>query len=125
MIKLKAIKINHDGTNNNPTNPSWGSIGQIQSRFCAVNYKDGISEMWDNKPNPRDISNLVGKIDGKIKVSKADWNVLFMTWGQFLDHDIVYTEAGTTEPVPIAIPICDPTFDISCTGTQKFSFKRS
>ena len=75
--------MNHDGTGNNPTNPLWGSSGQPQHRICSANYKDGKSVMWDDKPNPRVLSNLVGKIEGPMVLSIADWNMLFPIWVNF------------------------------------------
>ena len=44
--------------------------------------------------------------------------------GQFLDHDIILTTSGT-ESVPIPIPLCDPSFDTACTGTQSLPFRRT
>lgn len=52
--------------------------------------------MRDDLPNPREISNLVGNIPGAIIPSKANWNMLFPIWGQFLDHDIGLTKSASS-----------------------------
>jgi hypothetical protein len=46
-------------------------------------------------------------------------------WGQFLDHDFSLTNEGTSESVPMPIPMGDPFFDSGNTGTQTMSFFRS
>jgi hypothetical protein len=44
--------------------------------------------MKTNLPNPRDLSNSVGDINysenGTLTVSRANWNMLFPIWGQFV-----------------------------------------
>lgn len=77
-----------DGTGNNANFTNWGSAGQPESRFCSNSYTDGFGAMKTNLPNPRDLSNSVGDINfspnGTLQVSRANWNMLFPIWGQFV-----------------------------------------
>ena len=79
--------------------------------------------------NPRDLSNSLGDInlsrDGAIELSKANWNMFFPIWGQFVEHDISLTKSATTESIPIPVPKCDAWFDKACTGTQTIPIRRS
>jgi hypothetical protein len=45
-------------------------------------------------------------------------------WGQFIDHDIVYTKEGK-ESWPIPVPKCDEFFDPHCHGDKVIDFERS
>jgi hypothetical protein len=50
--------------------------------------------MWKQLPNPRIISNMVGSISGKFQPMKAGGNLLFVQFGQFLDHDFASSVPG-------------------------------
>ena len=47
-----------------------------------------------SKRNPREISNKVGKLDGKVKKSRNNITMFFTIWGQFIDHDLSLTEVN-------------------------------
>lgn len=85
--------------------------------------------MRTDLPNPRELSNSLGDISfsrgGTPQLSRANWNMLFPIWGQFVEHDISLTKSSTTESIPITIPKCDQWMDKTCTGTQQISMKRS
>ncbi len=128
-MNLQNWTRSYDGTGNNPSNTNWGSVGQSQSRFCSNSYTDGLGAMKTNLPNPRDLSNSVGDINfspnGTLQVSRANWNMLFPIWGQFVEHDIALTKSASTESIPIAVPKCDQWFDKTCTDTQTIPVRRS
>ena len=104
-----------DGSCNNIRNPLWGkSLTQFE-RLLPPEYSDGISELRISingrpLPPPRAISTgvclfefsfssstiffllkqkKVFETSGQNDARFSDrWNVMFMQWGQFLDHDI-------------------------------------
>ena len=99
-INLMNWARSFDGTGNNQNFINWGSAGQPESRFCSNSYTDGLGAMGTNLPNPRELSNSVGDINfsrnGTLQVSRANWNILFPIWGQFVEHDISLTKSAST-----------------------------
>ncbi len=91
VLTLKFINRNYDGTENNKKNPFWGAKATGFKRLCKPNYEDGLSVMLKQKPNPRIVSNSVGGISDPIPANKIGMNMLWTTWGQFLDHDMTLT----------------------------------
>lgn len=86
-------------------------------RLCDPNYADGISKMWEQKPNVRLVNKIIAEVaDTDITKDKNGINALFPIFGQFLDHDITMTPSGKDESVPIKIPQCDLHFDPDCKG---------
>jgi len=95
-----------DGTGNNLTNPTWGSVGEQLSRTTSVSYLDGISVPGGvNRPNPRLISNALFNQD---TVFHDPLNLSDFIWvfGQFLDHDITLVHNDPTESagIPVDFP---------------------
>lgn len=72
-------------------------------------------------PNPRNISNLIGALDGTVPKNPQNLTLGFVTWGQFISHDMDLTEAGKEEYLPIPIPEDDEFF----TDVEELSFFRS
>jgi len=101
-----------DGTCNNLTDPitfEYGATDIPLRRLYTHAYADGINSMaGPNRPNPRSISNTVVDQTGNILSANSLSSMVF-TWGQFLDHDISVTPAGS-ESVPISLPANEPTF---------------
>lgn len=97
-----------DGTNNNLDNPLWGSINIHLLRYGPPSYYGGKSELTNHgRPNPRDISNAVCKVEQENKNCKGLSDIVW-AWGQFLDHEIDLSEG--TEPAeerPITTPMDD------------------
>ncbi|MEL7119876.1 MAG: peroxidase family protein [Bacteroidota bacterium] len=103
------------GANNNTTNTDWGAAGANLQRFSPVGYADGISTPGgDNRPNPRELSNLIFSQDGLLNdvMGLSDFCWVF---GQFIDHDIGLTPDGN-EAAMINVPAGDPWFDPMNTG---------
>ncbi|KAH9416217.1 hypothetical protein DERP_000716 [Dermatophagoides pteronyssinus] len=118
-----------DGSCNNIRNPLWGkSLTQFE-RLLPPEYSDGISELRISingrpLPPPRAISTGVFETSGQNDARFSDrWNVMFMQWGQFLDHDITLgssTRASngqgllccnrTNEQGPLLHPACRPIY---------------
>lgn len=98
-----------DGTGTNAANADWGAVGQELLRLVPAAFEDGIGETVTDRPNPREISNAVSQQDGE-EPNSFGVNDLFWVWGQFVDHDLDLTEAGTTDYTPILAPADDPTF---------------
>ncbi len=79
---------NFDGTNNNLTNPSWGSTATQLLRYGKPSYYGGKNELPNHcRPNPRIVSNAVCKTDEK-KANTKGLSDLVWAWGQFVDHEI-------------------------------------
>jgi hypothetical protein len=108
----------YDGSGNNPANPSWGKAGTDLLRTAPAAYGDGISSLAGaDRPGPRDISNALNPQPKDVTNSLGLSDFIY-GWGQFIDHDLDLTPAGTTEPDNIPVPKGDPWFDPNNTGTQ-------
>jgi hypothetical protein len=119
-----------DGTGNNLLHPDWGAVGQDLLRVAPAQYADGVSALGGvGRPSPRLISDVLvtDSTDGNLPNSRlmSDW---VYAWGQFLDHDIDLTSAGSgsqLDAADIPVPPGDPYFDPNGTGTQVIGFNRS
>lgn len=104
----------YNGTCNNLTSDltcEYGATDIPLKRLYPNAYGDGINTMAGaNGPNPRYISNVVVDQSTDIPSSKNLSSMVF-TWGQFLDHDISISPAGTTESADISLPGTEPTFN--------------
>ena len=115
-----------DGSGNNINQPLMGATFTELVRYIFSDYEDGISEMQEaGLPSPRLVSNIVCSqeelVPNPLNSSDYIWQ-----WGQFLDHDIDFTNgADPVEPADIAVPAGDPFFDPFDTGTQVITFNRS
>jgi len=111
-----------DGTCNNLTNAStceWGATDIPLARLFDDAYGDGLNSMaGGSRPNPRHISNIVVDQAADMPSSRNLSSMVF-TWGQFLDHDISISPAGSTEVETIQLPANETTF------TSPIEFHRS
>ena len=128
LFPVNAFDIrNIDGTDNNISNPSYGSAGSDLIRLSEFDYEDGFSEPRGGDPSvlpsPRAISNAVSAQTFSIPNGKgvSDW---VWQWGQFLDHDLSLSPSGT-ESFNIPVPQGDEFFDPFNTGTAEISLNRS
>ena len=116
-----------DGTGNNVTNPTWGSVNEQLLRISPAAYSDGISSpSGATLPSPRTASNVfsASPVDGV--VNDRDYTAFVYAWGQFLDHDIDLTDtANPKETFPVVVPTGDEWFDPSNTGTMTIPLSRS
>jgi hypothetical protein len=123
-----------DGSGNNLANPDWGSVDEQLLRFVPPAYDDGVSSpSGANRPSAREISNLVVSQTPVFSAAGGATNMVWL-WGQFIDHDVDLTDAqfaevgGQTvclEPFNIQVPLCDPQFDPTCTGSEEIDLCRS
>lgn len=115
-----------DGSGNNLRYPEMNQAGVRLIRLVTPAYTDGISSLaGSNRPNPRDISNMVNAQQRSTPNQKSASDFLWL-WGQFLDHDISLTpKAEPIEMANIPIPTGDPFFDPDSTGTHEMMFSRS
>lgn len=60
-------------------------------RLALPSYTDGVYLPPNYRPNPRVISNQVGKMTGQIIQNRLKLTNIFTIWGQFVDHDITLT----------------------------------
>lgn len=98
---------NIDGSHNNQFFPEWGKTGVQLRRLTSVAYEDGISEPVGNRPNPREISNIVLDQDHDILNNRELSHFVFQ-WGQFIDHDMDLTEeAIPNEGFAVTVPYGD------------------
>ncbi|KAK3094346.1 hypothetical protein FSP39_000628 [Pinctada imbricata] len=128
-----------DGTCNNLHRPKWGASNTPQARFLAAAYYDGLnkprafSETGHALPSAREVSNCIHNSEKSTFISNH-LTIMFMTWGQFVDHDFSGTpitkgfnnsdircchlDEGSKDLrgscFPIPIPKDDPHFRYSC-----------
>ncbi|MEM8590189.1 MAG: peroxidase family protein [Pseudomonadota bacterium] len=112
-----------DGVGTNPDYEDWGAVDQHLLRLAPAAYEDGIGEMVADRPGAREISNAVvaqaGDMPNALGASDFLW-----AWGQFIDHDLDLTEAGTLEFAPISVPTGDAWFDPDGDGDAFIPFFR-
>lgn len=115
-----------DGSGNNTTNASWGSVDEAMLRLGRVAYSDGTSTpAGTDRPSARVVSNAVMAQSGSI-VNDMNASDFLWQWGQFVDHDIDETPvADPSEAFDIAVPTGDPSFDPTATGTVTIPLDRS
>jgi hypothetical protein len=115
-----------DGTGNHLKQLDFGAADTTLRRMTREDYGDSIASMaGTGRPSPREISNALcaDTFPGPNGLGASDF---LWQWGQFVDHDIGLTEAqGPSEPMPIAVPAGDPSFDPANTGTETIDFNRS
>jgi len=115
-----------DGSGNNMTDLSMGSVFVQLFRIVLPDYADGISEIsGSDRPSPREISNVVLSQNTSI-VNELGATDYLWQWGQFLDHDIDLTDGvDPPENENIPVPTGDIFFDPDSTGTAVIEFNRS
>ena len=114
-----------DGTGNNAEHPAWGSAGTVLLRCTPAAHADSVSVPPGPFPGARAISNAVAAQTGSIPNDAAASDYLWQ-WGQFLDHDLDFTnEHSPPEPFPIQVPAGDPFFDPDSTGGMTIPLNRS
>ncbi len=102
-ISVSAEDRTYDGYGNNLANPNWGVAQEQFRRLDAVHYSDMTSApARPNGPNPRQLSHLIGSQNGSVLDANHRTDFVWQ-WGQFVDHDIVLTDAPRTEPLPIMV----------------------
>jgi hypothetical protein len=116
-----------DGTQNNLANPQWGSTDEAFVRISPAEYADGISAAaGSNRPSAREISNRIVAQGERDLLNDRDLSAFVYAWGQFLDHDIDFTDsASPRENLPISVPGGDPFFDPMGSGTKTIGLTRS
>ncbi len=116
-----------DGTGNNVTNPSWGSVNEQLLRISPVAYSDGISSpSGAARPSARTASNVFSASSEEGILNDRDYTAFVYAWGQFLDHDIDLTDTvSPAESFPVVVPTGDEWFDPSNTGTMTIPLSRS
>ncbi|XP_033761812.1 peroxidase-like [Pecten maximus] len=93
----KTLYRSANGSCNNLNHPSWGMAFTPQQRYLQPSYDDWI-DLPRKKchagrllPSPRKISNtLFCEENHKPRIAK-NHTIMVMAWGQFIDHDIVFT----------------------------------
>ena len=116
-----------DGIFNNLHDPEWGAAGIALNRSVMNAYADGTdAPSGADRPNVRDISNLVCAQDGVSMMNSLGYSDFIWQWGQFLDHDIDETPiADPAEHFDILVPVGDPWFDPFSTGIATMPLDRS
>ena len=99
-MKTRSI----DGKGNNLKHLDWGAKDVPLVRRANANYAYGASKLVEYLPNPREISNSIGALDGEVPINSKGLTLGFVTWGQFISHDMDLTEAGKEEYLPIPVP---------------------
>jgi heme peroxidase/glucodextranase-like protein len=114
-----------DGHGNNLSNPTWGQAGNDFLRMAPAGYSDGVDSLaGSTRPSARVISNSVNAMSGNPDdFSSSTLSNMVWGWGQFMDHDLDLSDAGTT-PANVQVPKGDPSFDPHNTGTQVIQLDR-
>mmetsp|Transcript_26245 Transcript_26245/g.23113 ORF Transcript_26245/g.23113 Transcript_26245/m.23113 type:complete len:194 (-) Transcript_26245:3039-3620(-) len=73
--------------------------------------------------NPRYISNSIFKSKGYFQESEKA-NSLFVSFSEFIYHDLVKTEDDTSDELDIDVPKCDEQLDTTCSGDVKIEYFR-
>ncbi len=117
----------YDGTDNNTTNPRWGSAGVTYLREeSGAHYADRVSSpAGANRPSARIISNTIAAQGDIETVEERGIATCWYEFGQFLDHDIGLAKGASSESFDIPVPRGDPFFDPAGTGTQVIWMDRS
>ncbi|XP_069122308.1 peroxidase-like [Argopecten irradians] len=127
-----------DGSCNNLKHPRWGMSIRAQKRYSRPEYQDGIGAPRSQSsvakyslPSPRVVSNHVFNA-GPTSALSSDITSMHMSFGQFLDHDFIFTpvikgEGGVginccataatakrPECFPIIVPSGDPHIKETC-----------
>lgn len=81
---------------NNLKHPSWGASKTPYSRYLPPDYADGLtlpraSQNGDPLPSARLITSIVHKDSDE---PSNDYNTLFASWGQLLNHDVTQHAVG-------------------------------
>ncbi|XP_047738781.1 peroxidase [Hyalella azteca] len=85
----------HDGLCNNLLHPTWGATRTVFNRLISPVFADGIAaprlsvgHPYSSLPNPRRVSAHIHRDDG---YHDHAISLLFLAWGQFMDHDFTLT----------------------------------
>jgi len=110
----------YDGSNNNIDNPNWGKAGEQLKRVTTVAYSDFVGAPGGkSRMNPRAISNAMFSQSESIldPLSLSDFTWVF---GQFVDHDISFTQSDGREAAFVTVPQGDKHF---APGSPIFMFR--
>jgi len=100
-----------DGSGNNLDDTAMGAALTRLRRLVSPDYTDSVSALAGaTRKGPREISNIVAAQEHS-KTNELGATDFLWQWGQFLDHDIDFTD-GTDPPEPAAIgvPVDDQFF---------------
>jgi len=116
-----------DGTGNNLAHPDWGAANTDYLREASgAYYADGLSApAGENRPSGREISNVVVDQGDLETEDDQGLSTAIYEFGQFLDHDFGLAKEGSTEAFDIEVPLGDPWFDPTGTGTQLIYLDRN
>lgn len=113
------------GLCNHPTDPTFGTSLQPVLNF-GNRDRPSTADMLAMNPNVRKVSNDVVKASER-RPAPFEANMLFVSFGQFLDHDIVLTPVDHVSPQS-NIPITDPATGHRMTflraATLKYSYTK-
>ena len=111
LLSIVPLYYSYDGSGNNLAHSIWGKAGTDLIRKAGTAYGDGVYTMAGaNRPGTRVISNTVAVKLVDPTPNNRNMTDMIYAWGQFIDHDLDLTPAGTTEYDPIAAPANDPVF---------------
>jgi len=121
----------HDGSNNNPSNPTWGKTGTPLIRMVPTAYDDNIASpvggIPSRLPSPRLISNLLFGRDasGLRPINPRLVSDILTFWGQFVDHDVDFSPDSDCDHFDISIPRGDYFYDAPGDGNKQMKFCRT
>ena len=113
----------YNGSFNDLRMSQEGQAGNEFLRMNAASYYDKDGHTMKDRGNVRTISNQMFN-QYSSKPNPEGLSSMVFTFLQFLDHDITFTEQGSSESEPISIPKGDPHFDPFNTGSMEMPFTR-
>lgn len=97
-----------DGSCTTLTNPLFGAAGTAQ--FSYMEASKFSKPFSPKRPSARLVSNIVSAHPKGDIPNERGINLLFVFFGQFLDHDLVLTPANENKRFDIPLPKGDPLF---------------
>ena len=76
---------------NNLENPSWGAANTPFVRYLPPVYSDGIDGLRESVVPGRELPHprmVIKSVHRDIDLPDSDMTIMFMSWGQFIDHDL-------------------------------------
>lgn len=98
------------GVGNNPAFPTWGAADVPFIRITTPHYGTadtsgnlGVNPMFTGL-DPRAISNIIGSQEANLPKAASGANLLFMAFGQYVDHGLDFLAKGGSGSIEIGGP---------------------
>ncbi|XP_077165967.1 thyroid peroxidase [Paroedura picta] len=96
------------GVCNNREHPRWGASNTALARWLPPAYEDGLSQPkgWNSGflyngfplPSVREVTRKIIEASNEAVTEDELHSDIFIAWGQYIDHDLVFTPQSTNQP---------------------------